>query len=321
VSAALPVVRSLVLNVVMGIALLSSLAGADQPSIPRIGVMTAGAWSSVEEGLRDGLRELGYVEGKSIVIEWRRSLGTDKELRSLANELASAKVELIVSFSTPAARAALQVTSVPVVFLAGDPVGTGLAASLARPGGQSTGVSMLMPEMVSKRVELLQQVAPGIRRIVFLMNSSNPLNVPMLEEAQTAARTLGVELLPLDARNADELNATLLTMPRGAADGVVVSPDLLFMKNKTRIAQAVRKAKLAAIFPFKEYHDDAVLIMEWTLPTRYGIECAKVEVHFYHLRERERQDEHYSSWHRFGKDGVPGAWGGRAGQDDAAQAT
>ena len=100
---------------------------------------------------------------------------------------------------------------------------------------------MLMPEIVSKRVQLLQQVAPGIRRIVFLMNSSNPLNARMLEEAQSAARTLSVELVAVDARNADEIDAALRAMTRGAADGVVVSPDLLFVQNKTKIAQAVRK--------------------------------------------------------------------------------
>ena len=259
-SAVSATVRGLFLNVVMGAALLSAFTWADQPSAPRIGVMTTGAWSSAEEGLRDGLHELGYIDGKSIVIEWRRSLGSDKELRSLASELASAKVELIIVFSTPAARAVLQTTTVPVVFLVGDPVGTGLAASLARPGGQSTGVSMLMPEMVSKRVQLLQQVVPGIRRIVFLMNSSNPLNVRMLEEAQRAARTLSVELVTLDARNADEIDAALRAMPRGAADGVVVSPDILFAKHKTKIAQAVRNAKLAAVFPFKEFHDDGALM-------------------------------------------------------------
>ncbi len=191
---------------------------------------------------------------RAVFVEYR------KELRSLASELASAKVELIVAFGTPAARAVLQTTPVPVVFLAGDPVGTGLAASLARPGGQSTGVSMLNPELAGKRMQLLQQVAPGIRRIVFLMNSSNPLNVRMLEEAQTAARTLSVELVALDARNADEIDAALRAMPRGVADGVLVSPDPLFVKNTTKIAQAVRRAKLAALFPYKEYHDDGVLM-------------------------------------------------------------
>ena len=222
--------------------------------------MTSGAWSSGEQGLRDGLRELGYINGKSIVIEWRRSLGTDKELRSLASELASAKVELIVAFSTPAARAVFQTTTVPVVFLVGDPVGTGLAASMAHPGGRGTGVSMLNRELTGKRMELLQQVTPGIRRIVFLMNPSNPLDARMLEEAQKAARTLSVKLETLGVRNADEIDAALRAMPRGAADGVVVSPDLLFVQNKNKIAQAVRKAKLVAIFPYKENHDDGVLM-------------------------------------------------------------
>ena len=154
----------------------------------------------------------------------------------------------------------LQATPVPVVFLAGDPVSSGLAASLAHPGSHSTGVSLLQPEMVSKRVELLRQAAPGIRRVVFLMNSSNPLNVPMLEEAQRATRTLGVELVTLDARNVAELDAALRAMSRSAPDGVVVSADLLFLKNKTKLTQAVRKAKLVAIFPFKEYHDDGALM-------------------------------------------------------------
>jgi putative tryptophan/tyrosine transport system substrate-binding protein len=163
-------------------------------------------------------------------------------------------------FSTPAARAALQGTTVPVVFVAGDPVGTGLAASLARPGGRGTGVSMLMPEMASKRMELLRQVAPGIHRIIFLMNSSNPLNARMLEEEQRTARTLGVELVSLDARDANELDVALHAMPRSAAGGVLVSPDLFFLANRAKVTQAVRKAKLPAIYPYKEYHDAGALM-------------------------------------------------------------
>ena len=157
--------------------------------------MTAqGALSSLEEGLRAGLHELGYIDGKEHRHRVAPIPGTDKELRHLARKSAGQRLE----GELPSSRSAHPLpaphysptTTVPIVFLAGDPVGTGLAASLARPGGQSTGVSMLMPrEMVSKRVQLLQQVVPGTRRIVFLMNSSNPLNVRMLEEAQRAART------------------------------------------------------------------------------------------------------------------------------------
>lgn len=228
--------------------------------MPRIGVMTAGALSSVEEGLRDGLRELGYVDGKNIIIDWRRSLGTDKELRLLASELAGAKAQVIVTASTSAARVLLQTTTVSVVFIAGDPVGTGLAASTARPGGRGTGVSMLNRELTGKRMELLRQLAPGMRRIFFLTNPSNPLDTRMLEEAQAAARTLGVKLETLNARNADEIDAAFRSLPGTSGDGIVVSPELLFVQNKVKVAQAVRKARLVAIFPYKENHEDGVLM-------------------------------------------------------------
>jgi putative ABC transport system substrate-binding protein len=278
VSAALAIVRSLILNVVMGTALLSALAWAEQPSIARIGVITAGPENSPwEENLRNGLRELGYVEGKNIVIEWRRSLGTDEELRSVASQLAASKVELIVAFSTPAAGAALRATTVPVVFVAGDPVGAGLAASLARPGGQGTGVSMFNRELAGKRMELLRQVAPSIRRIVFLMNPSNPLDARMLEEAQKAARTLSVKLDTLGARNADELDVALRALPRSAADGLLVANDLFLVVNRAKVTQAVRKAKLPAIFPFKEYHDAGAL-MSYGPTTREATRAVAVYV-------------------------------------------
>jgi putative tryptophan/tyrosine transport system substrate-binding protein len=274
VSAVWARIRRLILTITAGIALSQAFAWADQPSIPRIGVLTTEVTLSSparkrttvfpEDYLSDGLRDLGYIEGKTIHIEWRRVLGTSAEtsdeLRSLVADLTRSKVDLIVVFSTPAARAALQDTAVPVVFVAGDPVGTGLAASLARPGGRGTGVSMLMPEITSKRIELLRQAAPGIHRIVFLMNSSNPLNTRMLEEAQRTARTLGMELATLDARNTDELDSALHAMRRGAADGLLVSPDLFFLANRVKVTQAVRKAKLPAIYPYKEYHDDGALM-------------------------------------------------------------
>jgi len=175
-------------------------------------------------------------------------------------DLARSRVEVIVAFSTPAARVALKETSLPIVFVAGDPVSSGLAQSLAHPGGQGTGVSMLNRELAGKRIELLRQLTPGTRRVDFLMNPSNPLDVRMLEEAKDAARALGVELIVLRASNAAELNARLLAMSRRAADGLVVSNDLLFLADRANITQAVRKTKLPAIFPFKEYHQGGALI-------------------------------------------------------------
>ena len=247
-SAAAMTMRSLITKVVIGAAFLSAPAWADP--VPRIGALVpTPANSPQEQGLRDGLRELGYVEGKNIVIEWRRTGGANAELRSLTTDLVHSKPDVIVVFTTPAARAALEATTIiPVVFLSGDPVASGLAVSLARPGGNATGVSGLMAELTAKRLELLQQVAPRARRIACLMNSSNPSGVQQLEAAQTAARTLGMQLVTLDARNEAELDVALHTLSRSVADGILVGADVLFRANKSEIAQAVRKARLPGTF-------------------------------------------------------------------------
>ena len=150
--------------------------------------------STLEEGLRDGLHQAGHIEGTTIVIEWRRSTGPEEELRLLAVNLADAKVDVIVAVGSPATRAALQVTTLPVVLISGDPVRAGFAASLARPGGNGTGVSVLSPELEPKRLELLHQLVPRARRIGYLANLSNPLASVVVAEVQTAARTLGLQL-------------------------------------------------------------------------------------------------------------------------------
>lgn len=157
--------------------------------------------------------------------------------------------------------------------------------------------------------------------MAYIMNSANPIATPQLEAVQRATQKLGLQLMRFDVRDPDDLDATLLSIARSKANTLLIGGDAYIYSNMAKVAQAVRKAKLPALSPYADSSSNGVLIMEWTLPTRYGIGCAKVEVQFYHLRERERQDEHYSSWHRFGKDGVPGAWSGRAGQDGATQAT
>jgi putative ABC transport system substrate-binding protein len=251
--------RGLTTGALMGAALLCLSAWADQPSISRIGVLVPPlANSPLEEGLREGLRGLGYSEGKNIVIEWRRSAGVNEEMRSLAADLARAKVEVIVVYSTRAARAAVDATNLPVVFVSGDPVASGLAASLARPGGNATGVSGVLTELTGKRLQLLRLLVPQARRIACLINSSSPLAPLQFEAAESAARTLGVKLVKLDARNDAELDAALHTMP--AVDGVLVTGDSLFLANRAKLAGALRKAKLPAIFPTKEYQGDGVLM-------------------------------------------------------------
>jgi putative ABC transport system substrate-binding protein len=216
--------------------------------------------SPVGEGLRDGLRELGYIEGKNIVLDSRVTGATDEELRAGAMDLARAKADLILAGSTPAARAALEATALPIVFLVGDPIAAGFAASLARPGGRATGVSMLTTELAGKRLELLRLLAPKARRICFMMNSANPATAWQLKEAQAAARALGVQLVSLDVQATGGIDAALSRLPRSEASGVVVAAEIIFLENRARIARAVRKAKLPAIFPATEYHDAGVLM-------------------------------------------------------------
>ena len=239
---------------------LASAADA-QSAIPRIGVLTPPvANSPLEEGLRDGLRELGYIDGKNIVIEWRPSAGTEDDVRSLVTKLARSKMDLIVVYTTLGVRTALEVTTMPVVFMAGDPVGAGFAASLARPGGKATGVSIVATELIVKRLELLRQITPRARQIVYLRNSSNPLAFSQLSEAQEAARTLGLQLLILDARNTVELDAALRAVPRSGADAVIVTSDVLFYANQAKISQAMRSARLPAIFSAKDWQNVGVLM-------------------------------------------------------------
>jgi putative ABC transport system substrate-binding protein len=269
-------VRTFIMAVLVGASLLSASVHADEPPIPRIGALVLPlATSPFEEGLRDGLRELGYIEGKNIVIEWRRSGVTNEELRLLAADLTRSKVQVIVVYGTPATRAVLEATTtIPVVFGSGAPVESGLAASLARPGGNATGVSVIITELTEKRLELLHQVAPRARRIAYLTNSSNPIAAAQLDAALKAARTLGLELLTLDARNADELDTVLGAMVRSQANGVLIGADPLLDASRSKIAAAVRKARLPAISPFREYHDEGVLLSYGTNQAEVGRKMA-----------------------------------------------
>jgi putative ABC transport system substrate-binding protein len=259
----------------IGAATALSPAIADPSAIPRVGVLVRPlANAPYETGLRDGLRELGYIEGRSIFIEWRRSAGGDED-RSLSADLARSKFDVVVVFSTPGALAAMEASpTVPIVFLSGDPVATGLAASLARPGGNATGVTGVLTELTGKRMELLRQLAPRVRRIACLVNPTNPSGVLQFEAAKTAARALGVQLTKLEVRNSAELDAALHKLPRGTRSGLFVTADGLFLVNKAKIAWAVREARLPATFPYRDYHDDGVLMSYGLNPLEVGRKMA-----------------------------------------------
>jgi putative ABC transport system substrate-binding protein len=240
---------------------LSPAAHADPVQTEvRIGALTPLELTSQEEGWRQGLAELGYVEGKNLIIERRRAESSEG-LRSAAEDLVRSKVDLIVALTTTAARAALSATTtIPVVFVSGDPVGTGLAESLAHPGGNGTGVSTLSTELIPKRLELLQQVAPHVRRVLLLGNPSSTLQAGVQKEARKAGEALRVQIVPVDARNAAELDAALRGLQHRASDGFMVSSDVLFLGNKAKVAAAVARARLPGMFPWRDYHDAGVLM-------------------------------------------------------------
>ena len=188
----------------VGRACCCSLAEAQQPTkIPRIGYL-AGASPPVNsariEAFRQGLRELGYVEGKNIVIEWRYAEGKLDRLPALAAELVRLKVDVIVTAGPTATRAAKEATvTIPIVMAQdNDPVGNGFVASLARPGGNITGLSTLAPELSGKRLELLKEIVPKLSRVAVLGTSTHPGNAQALKEMELAAGAFGVKLQYLD---------------------------------------------------------------------------------------------------------------------------
>jgi putative ABC transport system substrate-binding protein len=253
--------RSLILGFLIPVTLLCSTARGDRPpGNVQIGVLSPGNIAS-ETGLRDGLSELGYVEGKNLSIEWRRYASSQDALRAAAEELVRSRVDLIMAASTQAARAALSVTStIPVVFISADPVASGLVGSLAHPGANATGVSGQASELMAKRLQLLRQVAPASRHVTLLMNPAAPIHTAFLREAQVAGRALHMEIMPLSARTADELDAALHALQHHVGHAFIVTSDALFIVNSGKIAEAVRKARLPLVVPTRDYRADGVLM-------------------------------------------------------------
>jgi putative ABC transport system substrate-binding protein len=244
------------------ITLLSDLAAADSPTMPRIGVLLPQILASpAEAGVREGLREQGYVEGRNIIIEWRRIGTSVEDATPHAIQLVHSKPELILALATTSARAAMQATrTIPIVFLSGDPVATGLAESLAKPGANATGVSAATPQLTAKRLELLHQVVPRARRVAFLVNASNAVLPAQFIEAQKAAHEFGLQLNTFDARNTGDLDAALRALQRSAPQAILVASDLGLLTEKANIASAIRKARVPAVFPWKEYHEHGALM-------------------------------------------------------------
>jgi putative ABC transport system substrate-binding protein len=233
-------------------------ARAQQPAKPATIGFLGGSTALVLRGWTDAfvqrLRELGWIEGRTVAIEYRWVEGRRERAMELAAELVRLKVDVIVTQSTPAVLAAKQATPViPIVFAsAGDPVGTGVVASLARPGGNVTGLSGQAADTTAKRIELLREVVPHIRRVAVMGNSGNPFNVLEIDEVRSAAHMLGLEAITLEIRRAEDIVPAFGALG-GRAEALYVGGDPLLIINWTRINTLALGARLPTISTFRDY--------------------------------------------------------------------
>ena len=234
-------------------------ARAQQPTkIPRIGRLAttpASADSARIEAFRQGLRELSYVEGKNIVIEWRSADGKLDRLPALAAELVRLKVDVIVTAGGTATRPAREATStIPIVMTQDpDPVGSGFVASLARPGGNITGLSTLAPELSGKRLEILREVVAKLSRVAVLGTSASAGYAQVLREIELAAKAFGVKLQYLDVLDSKDIETAFRAAAKGRADGVLTLNSPILNSQRQQIVELVVKNRLPAIYHGSQY--------------------------------------------------------------------
>jgi putative tryptophan/tyrosine transport system substrate-binding protein len=219
----------------------------------KIGVLANEPWPPLE-GLRDGLRDLGYVEGKTHLFVYRFAQGQAERFPTLASELVNLPVDVIVSWGTPASLAAHQATdTIPIVMSAGDPIGAGIVAGLARPGRNVTGMSVQMAEQEGKRLELLNKLLPNISRVAILSNPSNPYCAIAVGEARRGATALNLQFDLMEASDARSLEAAFLTLSRIRPDAVLVVADPFLAGERVRIADEMIKNKLPSVYSYHEH--------------------------------------------------------------------
>jgi putative ABC transport system substrate-binding protein len=227
-----------------------------------LGNSTAALEANLVEPFREGLRDLGYVEGRNISIEYRWAEGKYERFPALIAELIALKVDLIVTAGTPASLAVKKATtSVPLVMAAvGDPVGTGLVASLAHPGGNITGLSAIAPELEGKRLELLREVIPGLSHIAVLWNPANQYQMASEREVQAAARILRMKVLSLRVRDPEEFDNAFATILRERPGALLVLADRLFLHHRARIIDFAAKYRLPGVHAYRELVDGGGLM-------------------------------------------------------------
>ncbi len=245
-------------TLVLALTMCGAAAHAQQPAgMPRIGILVASSASSFQarvEAFRRRLRELGYVEGKNIVIEYRYAEGKLERPPDLAAELVRLKVDVIVA-STPRAVFAAKKASatIPIVFAAAtDPVGIGLVSSLARPGGNITGLSLMAPDLNGKRLELLKEAFPKVARVAFLLGGGPGGNLT-LTEMEAAAKALGLKLQSLPVRSLDDFDSAFARAKREGAQVLITTTSPLFNDHQRQILDFAAKNRLPAMYPASEF--------------------------------------------------------------------
>jgi putative tryptophan/tyrosine transport system substrate-binding protein len=251
----------LILTLALGILTAPLTAEAQQaPKVHRIGTLSAlgttPGRNPFVEAFLEGMRTLGYVEGQNFVLEYRGAEGQFEGFPDLAAELVRLKVDVIVAQGTPAALAAKHATTmIPVVMVGvGDPVGSGLVASLARPGGNITGLSNLSPELVGKQLEFLKDVRPTVSRVAVLWNPANPAHALLVRAADVAAQALGVQLHIVEGRGPDAFDSTFAAMTSAHAGALLVLADNIFFEHRRRLAE------LAAMSYLPTMHQDGRMV-------------------------------------------------------------
>jgi putative tryptophan/tyrosine transport system substrate-binding protein len=233
-------------------------AHAQQPgkyrTIGFLGAATPSTASQYTAAFVQRLREIGWIEGRTVAIEYRWAEGRNERLAEIAAEFVRANVDVIVTWGTASVLAAKQATSViPIVFAtAGDPVATGLIANLARPGGNVTGLSNQVPDLAGKRLELLREITPDLRRLAILSNIASPIGVLEMGEVQAAARTLTLEVLSLEIRRGEDIAPAFESL-KGRAQALYVVAEPLVNSNRVRINTLALGARLPTLHGLREY--------------------------------------------------------------------
>jgi putative ABC transport system substrate-binding protein len=222
------------------------------PTIGFMGSTTAAAWTPYVAAFEERLRELGWIKGRTVAIDYRWGEGRSERFAEIAAKFVRRKVDVIVTSGTAAAAAMHATSVIPIVLaVANDPVGSGMVASLARPGGNVTGLSLQAPDLVGKRLELLREVRPDLRAVA-IMASTYPAALSEMDDVAAAARTLGIETRRLEVRRADDIAAAMATFA-GSAQALYVCADGMLNTNRDRIIALAQDARLATMSGYKEF--------------------------------------------------------------------